>query len=171
MPANEQKPKWIAKGDKREDAFRDLIAPQLGWQLTDGVKYGVDFYDANGAEIELKYRDAPFYMAQKMLSMEPSFTVPLNCSNLKRYSPVTQIVFWVDWPAANKYGVHVEAAHGLWSILAGEVDTTSDQRHHFYANRLPHVCGGRDEFGNNVCSRYLDLREMKRLDTPDMVWA
>jgi hypothetical protein len=171
---NEQKSKWIAKGDKREDTFRDFIAPQLGMQLVDGVKYGVDFYDAadNDRPVELKYRDKPFYMAQKLLNMPPQYTVPINCSNLKRYPPHTRIIFWVDWKKGERFGVGVAATRGLWSIYAGDIDETDMQRHHFYAARSTSEskCGDRDAYGNNVCARYLDLRDLTRIDKPDMVW-
>lgn len=171
---NEQKSKWIAKGDKREDTFRDFIAPQLGMQLVDGVKYGVDFYDAadNDRPVELKYRDKPFYMAQKLLNMPPQYTVPINCSNLTRYGSGVRIVFWVDWKVGERFGIGVPAMHGLWAIDSQEIDEAPGQRHHFYAARSTSAskCGDRDAYGNNVCARYLDLRDLRRLDTPTMKW-
>lgn len=171
VPINERKPHWISKGDKREEVFRKRIAPKLGMKLIDGPRYGVDFIDEKtGAPVELKYRDKPFFMAERLLGMNASFTVPLNCSNLDRYTDDTLIVFWVNWPAEDKYGVKVAGQSGLYAVKRGDIPASDTRyRHHFYANRKPHVCGGRDEYGNNVCARYLDLRELERIDTSDMV--
>jgi hypothetical protein len=171
---NEQKSKWIKRGDKREDVFRDVIAPQLGMSLTDGVKFGVDFYDQRKRPVELKYRDQPFYMAQKLLGMEPQYTVPINCSNLKRYTPNTLIIFWVDWKKGERFGIGVAKTRGLWSIKRSQIDDSdTEHRHHFYAARSTSEskCGERDAYGNNVCARYIDLRDCVRIDFPGMLWA
>jgi hypothetical protein len=164
---------WLAKGFKREDVFLELLAPQLGMHLVKGERFGVDFIDSDGTGVELKYCDQPFFIAERVLGMQPQYCVPLNCASLKRYPPDTLIVFWVQWPKLDKYNIRVKPMKGLWSVRAGDIPTSdTTYRHHFYAARSKKdtQCGTRDPYGNNVCSRYLDLRDLTRLDTPTTRW-
>ena len=74
--------------------------------------------------------------------------------------PECQIVFWVNWKAANNFGVDVQKQSGIWFL-------SYERMCQLIAKAPEHRYSRRDENnkeGNATSSFVLDLREMEQLE-------
>lgn len=150
MTSNEDKNEWCAHGEAREDEFLKICYPRFGLPIQkhpDKLKgdiYATDLW-MKSCDIDLKSVNTPFFTAAQY-GYDPATTVTLNHKDFIRYSfkypewskRLMVILFWVEWPAQENYGVKVPKMDGLWSLrlpVLDEMVRSGTIRCHTYQQR------------------------------------
>jgi len=102
---NQDRPKWYAHGDKKEQLFVDKVCPwanivgvTLHPQKVAGDPTYIDLLD-NGREVDLKWRSEPFFLAGELYGIDPQRCLSFNVK---------------DW---RRYNSHYPQWAGLWAVL------------------------------------------------------
>lgn len=167
----EDKAYWCERGEQAELAFLDGVAQVYGLALAVNPekqrdKYATDMVQlGTNVELDLKTVTTPFFKAGDY-GYDPQHTVTLNHKDYIRYShkyapewsdKQAVILFWVNWPEQERYGHHVPAINGLWSLQLADLDAMVRKgalRCHEYLNRKNGNVGS-----NARASWLIDLRQ------------
>jgi hypothetical protein len=165
---------WLEAGMRREVAFVEQIAPQLGLQAEINPAKERDPYAPDllvgGQLADLKCQTTPFFRAESFYGVPVRVAVTFNRVDYERYRelhPRIDLIWWVHWDQLDmrfRDGQVVRTAplNGVWrvsfSALAAGIE--ADQFHlHEYIHRRS------DTRGNARDSFVLDLREFTQLTT------
>jgi len=167
MHNTEDKLWWVKHGEKLERHFLERIAPRMEYDIIrnpakDTNKYAVD-YLLNGVEVDLKCQSTPFFRAEELYGIDPTFAVTFNQNDFDRYTkdhPRMGVMFYVCWEELHKLIgkrlYKVAELEGVW-VAGIQYLQRLVQRSplHSYHRR---VYDGR---GNSKGSYCLDLRQIK----------
>lgn len=167
----EDKNWWVKHGLLKEYRFVSDLAPRAGLQATINPDkrnnpYAPDLViDSDMKLADLKCQNTPFFKAQELYNIAPTFAVTFNVKDFDKYSkdyPAIEIVFWVKWEQLSLelrgQTYRVDYLEGVWRCSFSEIRG-------WVANRRPHSYSRRkdDHNGNAKDSYVLDLRSMQRL--------
>jgi len=167
MPIHDAEDKawWIEWGVEKEKDFLKLCEKRQilpGIAKSKGTVYMPEFTYA-GRYLDLKTVGTPFFVAQRRYNVDSNFAVTLNRTDVMdcqlKY-PECQIVFWVNWEAANNFGIDIQKQSGIWFL-------SYERMCQLIAKAPEHRYSMRDKDnkqGNATSSFVLDLREMEQLE-------
>ena len=157
--STEDKGWWCSHGAKLEEEFVGYAGPQF--VMNPEKAYDRYTYDLlyNGKPADIKSVRTPFFTAGKD-GYDPSRTVTFNLKDLHRYQanyPDITVLFWVMWPAQERFGVSVDAIEDVWGYSLDDI-RKGDTAVHSYRRRRE------DNSGNAKESMLLELRDSNLLD-------
>lgn len=155
---------WCAEGEKIEEAFVRKYGGSLSVSLNPVKKvnpYAPDLiYRSSGQLADLKTQNTPFFKADKLYNIDPSFAVVFNRKDYVRYSekyPEIDVFFWIEWHSVKfvmgSFTKEVEYIEGVWKIAFAQLaELCKDAPEHCYQQRTG------DNRGNAKSSFVLDIR-------------
>lgn len=165
MPPTEDKAAWCEHGAAMERRFIEEVAPlagidvKLNPQKTEGDIYAHDLIVA-GRRADLKAVTTPFFKAWNQYGLRPEKAITFNHKDYLRYMakyPDLWVIFWVDWPADERYGISVAARQGVWVANIQTIDHLITRRRtgfHPYLNRAE------DTTGNAKASHVISIDDL-----------
>jgi len=148
-------------GDKYEKAFvKKMRRKNYDVQINPDKKTDKTAIDLvwDGKLVELKTRRTPFFKASSY-NVNPDSAVTINGKDIDAYKdkPDLEVVFWVKWPAQERYGVKVKAVNGVWVTTVKEMQRmiADGAPEHMYQGRI------NDNRFNAKFSYIFDLQNME----------
>lgn len=157
----QDKSHWCKDGEKIEEAFVRLYGTQLHLAINPAKEhdpYAPDLIDTvTGKLADLKLQATPFFRAQKLFGIDPTYAVVFNEKDKLRYQdkyPEITIYYWVNWVAV-KYKtdlneITVQPLQGVWrSEFPKFKQYLSTSPLHYYQQRVDDTKGNAK--GSYVC--------------------
>lgn len=160
----QDKSRWCKDGEKIEEAFVRKYGEQLGLKINPEKKdnpYAPDLLNIkNNVRGDLKLQSTPFFKAQSLYGIDPTFAVVFNLKDKLRYEkqyPEIEIYYWVNWvPVKFKMGgteISVSPIDGIWSVdFKNFNEYLNKSELHQYQQRV------NDQKGNARSSFVCDIR-------------
>ncbi len=159
----EDKRAWCAHGEGKELAFVERVAPlcRMDAHINPEKKANPYAHDlvVNGVPADLKTVNTPFYNAGNY-GFKPWETVTFNHKDYLRYMmkyPDLWVIFWVDWPESEEFGVKVKERFGIWTESIERIDYLITRRRtafHAYQRRRE------DRKGNAKGSHLISVNDL-----------
>lgn len=144
---------WCQDGEKVEEAFIRLFGEQLGLAMNPEKKnnpYAPDLVKvSNGTLADLKFQSTPFFKAESLYNMDPTYTVVFNLKDRQRYEqlyPNLEIYYWINWRAlkfqSGELQINVKELSGIWKVKFKEfAEYLNSCPLHFYKQRVNDIQG------------------------------
>jgi hypothetical protein len=154
---------WCKDGEKIEQAFVNKYGAELGLIINPEKTinpYAPDLLKDNSQIADLKTQNTPFFKANDLYGIEPTYAVVFNRKDAERYWKHYKeiiIYFWVEWHSI-KFVMgtttkEVDFLDGVWSIkFVDLVELLKIAPEHLYQQRVD------DTKGNAKGSFVLDIR-------------
>lgn len=154
---------WCKDGEKIEEAF----VLKYGHELNLGINpektsnpYAPDLVFDGDKIADLKTQNTPFFKAQSLYNIDPSYAVVFNRKDAVRYYkkyPEIIIYFWIEWHSVKfkmgSFSNEVQYINGVWSIdFKDLIELLKKAPKHEYQQRK------NDLKGNARSSFVLDIR-------------
>ena len=160
------KKNWCKDGEKIEHAFVRTHGQNLGLEINPEKTtnpYAPDLLYNNEQLADLKTQNTPFFKAEKLYGIDPSYAVVFNRKDAVRYYreyPNIIIYFWVEWHSVKfqmgNFERNVKYINGVWRIdFQDLIEVLKSSKEHFYQQRV------NDTKGNAKSSFVLDIRNKK----------
>lgn len=157
---------WCKDGEKIEEVFVNKYGKQLDLVINPAKvnnPYAPDLLKSNEFIGDLKTQNTPFFKANDLYGIDPTYAVVFNRKDAERYWRQYKeiiIYFWVEWHSVRfEMGStikEVEFLNGVWSIPFVElVELLKVAPEHMYQQRV------NDTKGNAKGSFVLDIRNPK----------
>lgn len=153
---------WCKHGERIELAFVRKFGKELGIAINPQKHHDPYAPDlVKGKQLgDLKAQNTPFFKADKLYGIDPSYAIVFNRKDLERYRKLysdIQLYFWVEWHAVKfemgSFVCEVAYLSGVYEIPFQKLYAlTLAAPEHFYQQRL------NDHAGNAKSSFVLDLR-------------
>ena len=154
---------WCKKGETIEAAFVSKYGERLEVSINPAKQsnpYAPDLFTPKGVA-DLKTQNTPFFKAESLFGINPSYAVVFNRKDFERYElkyPQIDVYFWVEWHSVafemGEFRQEVEFVSGVWFIPFDKlVDVLSRSKEHSYSQRV------HDRRGNAKSSFVFDIRE------------
>jgi hypothetical protein len=155
---------WCKEGGEIEEVFVRRYGVELDLKINpDKITnpYAPDLLLANKHLADLKTQNTPFFKAESLYGIDPSYAVVFNRKDAIRYYreyPEIHIYFWVEWHSVRfemgSFNKEVEYISGVWSIpFQNLVELLKTAPLHSYQQRVD------DKKGNARDSFVLDIQE------------
>lgn len=154
---------WCKEGEEKEHAFVRLFGCYIGYRLNPektSDPHVPDLISNLNILADLKSQHTPFFKAQELYKMEPTYTVVFNLKDRDRYRskyPSIDIIFHVDWIAVKALidgrTYEVSEYKGIYRISFQALDSILNTAPiHYYKQRE------NDTKGNARASYLIDIR-------------
>lgn len=155
---------WCRDGEKIEEAFIRLFGNSLNLIINPEKKenpFAPDLLNVKTNKLgDLKLQSTPFFKAQSLYNINPTFAVVFNQKDKIRYErkyPHLEIYYWINWIALKfQMGntvVSVEPINGVWQVDFPIFNQYLDKSSlHSYQQRIS------DTRGNAKSSFVCDIR-------------
>lgn len=154
---------WCKDGEKIEEVFVSKYGQELDLIINPAKKvnpYAPDLLKSNEFIADLKTQNTPFFKANDLYGIDPTYAVVFNRKDAERYWKQYKeiiIYFWVEWHSVKfemgRYSREVDFLNGVWSINFLElVNLLKLAPEHTYQQRV------NDTKGNAKGSFVLDIR-------------
>lgn len=160
----QDKTTWCKEGFKTEEVFIEIYGKKLQLQINpekDHNPYAPDLAEIVTRKLaDLKVQNTPFFKAQNLYNIPPTFAVVFNLKDKLRYEkyyPQIDIYFWIDWVAVTfemgSFKIRVNPLYGVFKIsFQLLLKILKNAPLHSYAQRR------NDTKGNAKQSYVLDIR-------------
>ncbi|WP_289659368.1 hypothetical protein [Flavobacterium panacagri] len=154
---------WCKDGERIEQAFVNKFGTELGLIINPektSNPYAPDLLKDNSLIADLKTQNTPFFKAEDLYKIDPTYAVVFNRKDAIRYWKHYKeiiIYFWIEWHSV-KFVMgntikEVDFLDGVWSIkFIDLVELLKDAPKHSYQQRVD------DTIGNAKDSFVLDIR-------------
>ncbi|MDX8568146.1 hypothetical protein OZ668_09125 [Elizabethkingia sp. HX XZB] len=167
----QDKSHWCKDGEKVEEAFIRIYGSRLNLIINPDKEtnpYAPDLLNITSGQLgDLKHQGTPFFKAQSLYNIDPTFAVVFNEKDQKRYEEKysnIKIYYWINWLAIKFKMSHTEImVHPLNGVWATEFNAFNQYLKicplHNYQQRKD------DNKGNAKGSYVCDIRDnvFKRL--------
>jgi len=154
---------WCKDGEKIEEAFVSKYGNDLNLEINPEKitnPFAPDLLHNTTQIADLKTQNTPFFKAQSLYGIDPSYAVVFNRKDAVRYYkkyPEILIYFWVEWHSVKfvmgNFENEVEYISGVWQIeFKNLVELIKVAPKHEYQQRK------NDQKGNAKSSFVLDIR-------------
>lgn len=154
---------WCKDGEKIEEAFVKKYGETLDLIINPektNNPYAPDLLKSNSFIADLKTQNTPFFKANDLYGIDPTYAVVFNRKDAERYWKQYReiiIYFWVEWHSIKfvmgRTTKEVEFLNGVWSIkFIDLIELLKVSPEHFYQQRV------NDTKGNAKGSFVLDIR-------------
>ncbi len=160
----QDKTKWCKDGEKVEQSFVRIHGEALGILINpekENNAYAPDLLHVmDNIRGDLKTQNTPFFQAQRLFGIDPTFVVVFNLKDRTRYQnlyPDIDIYYWVDWIAVKFMmggrEIVAQPLYGVWKTSFKELDNYLETcpLHEYQQRRY-------DNKGNAKSSFVLDIR-------------
>lgn len=157
----QDKSHWCKDGEKIEEAFVRLYGNELNLAINPAKAtdpYAPDLINTQTGQLaDLKLQSTPFFKAQKLYGIDPTYAVVFNEKDKLRYQekyPGITIYYWVDWKAVKfKMGANemvVQPLYGVWKTEFKKFNSyLATCNLHYYQQRVDDTKGNAK--GSYVC--------------------
>src|SRR5690554_6339102 len=161
----QDKKHWCKDGEKIEEAFIRLYGEKLGLIINPEKKenpYAPDLYNTQTNKLgDLKLQSTPFFKAQSLYNINPTYAVVFNLKDKIRYEknyPEIDIYYWINWIALRfqmgSNDISVEPLNGVWQVEFQKFNNyLNNMSLHTYQQRIT------DTKGNAKSSFVCDIRD------------
>jgi len=161
----QDKSHWCKDGEKIEEAFVRLYGEQLNLAINPAKEhdpYAPDLINTVTGKLgDLKFQATPFFRAQKLFGIDPTYAVVFNEKDKLRYQekyPEITIYYWVNWIAVRYKTdwneIKAQPLNGVWKSGFPEFNNYLAARPlHSYQQRVD------DTKGNAKGSFVCDIRD------------
>lgn len=155
---------WCKKGEKIEEVFIHKFGKKLNLKINPEKTtnpYAPDLMDDRCQIADLKTQNTPFFKAEKLYKIDPSYAVVFNRKDAerywKKYRSIT-LYFWIEWHSVKfemgNFMQEVAYISGVWKITFKDlVELIKKAPEHAYQQRV------KDKKGNAKSSFVLDIRD------------
>lgn len=154
---------WCKDGEEIEEAFVNKYGTKLNLIINpEKVEnpYAPDLLYNNTQIADLKTQNTPFFKAQSLYNIDPSYAVVFNRKDAVRYYKYYKeilIYFWVEWHSVRfvmgRFESEVDYINGVWRIQFKDLlELIKVAPKHEYQQRK------NDQKGNAKSSFVLDIR-------------
>lgn len=157
---------WCKDGEKIEEAFVNRYGSDIQVQINPEKAtnpFAPDLLYKSSYLADLKTQNTPFFKAQQLYGIDPSYAVVFNRKDAARYFkhyPNIIVYFWVEWHSVRfvmgSFSTEVEYINGVWRIdFKDLLELIKVAPEHSYQQRRY------DQKGNAKSSFVLDIRNAK----------
>jgi len=156
---------WCKEGATIEETFVEKFGSELNVKINPDKTqnpYVPDIIRVNDNNLgDLKTQNTPFFKAQTLFQIHPTYAIVFNFKDFRRYSdkyPNIVIYFWVNWMVRkfkmNNTEIIVDKISGVWMIEFDDIiELVKTAPKHFYQQRRD------DTKGNAKGSYVFDIRD------------
>ncbi|WP_286760617.1 hypothetical protein [Salegentibacter sp. UBA1130] len=155
---------WCKNGEQIEEAFVEKFGDKLKLKINPEKStnpYAPDLVYEEQILCDLKTQNTPFFKAEKLFGIDPTYAVVFNRKDAIRYYrkyPDIVIYFWVEWHSVkfemSRFSKEVEYLNGVYKISFKDlIPFLKKSKEHSYQQRV------NDRKGNAKSSFVLDLRD------------
>ena len=160
----QDKSRWCKDGEQIEEAFVRQFGEKLGLVINPEKKtnpYAPDLLNIkNGKLGDLKLQSTPFFKANSLYKIDPTYAIVFNLKDKLRYEknyPEIEIYYWVNWVAVRfqmgNSDISVKPLHGVWQVDFSSFNKyLNESSLHEYQQRV------NDQKGNARSSFVCDIR-------------